>query len=179
MSKNWMQGLLSWIERLTGTLEKVTKASCVMLGGAMALVLISGVIARYVMRNPMIWTEEIARALMIWTAFLGISIANRQRSHLGVTLLVLRLPILFQRLVKLFTDGLTMWFLYVLTVYGVRMVKSSRTQIETATGISMSYFFMCVPLCGLLALIQLSVVILIDLSRWRTLLSPYDKESNT
>jgi TRAP-type C4-dicarboxylate transport system permease small subunit len=145
----------------------------------MAAVLISGVIARYVMQNPMVWTEEIARALMIWMAFLGISIATRQRSHLGVTLLVVRLPVQLQRLIKLFTDGLIMWFLYVLTVYGIHMVETGKTQIETATGISMSYFFACVPLCGILTMIQLGVVILIDLSRWGTYVSPYNEESGT
>ncbi len=98
---------------------------------------------------------------------------------LGVTLLVVRMPMSLQRLVKLFTDGLTMWFLYVLTAYGFRMVETGKAQIETATGISMSYFFICVPLCGLLTMIQLGVVILIDLSRWGTPISPYNKESST
>jgi TRAP-type C4-dicarboxylate transport system permease small subunit len=80
-----------------------------------------------------------------------------------------------QRSVKLFTDALTMGFLYVLTVYGIRMVETGTAQIETSTGISMSYFFLCVPLCGLLTMIQLGVVMLLDLSRWGTPISPYNK----
>ena len=173
MRTKGMRELLSRIDKVAGIVEKTTRISCVVLGGGMAVVVISGVIARYVMKNPMVWTEEIARALMIWTAFLGISIASRQRSHLGVTLLVVRLPMPLQRLFKLFTDGLSMGFLYVLTVYGIRMVETGTAQIETATGIAMSYFFMCVPLCGLLTMIQLGVVMIIDLSRWGTSISPY------
>jgi hypothetical protein len=56
------------------------------------------------------------------------------------------------------------------------MVETGKTQIETATGISMSYFFICVPLCGLLAMIQLGVTMLTDLSRWKTAISPYSRE---
>jgi TRAP-type C4-dicarboxylate transport system permease small subunit len=179
MRSNWTRGILSRIDRFAGTVDKATLVICVALGGGMVGVLISGVIARYIMQNPMVWTEEIARALMIWTALLGISIVARRRSHLGVVLLMVRLPMSWQRFVKLFTDGLSMWFLCVLTVYGVRMVESAKTQIETATGISMSYFFICVPICGLLTMIQLAVVMLIDLSRWGTPISPYNKESNT
>ena len=179
MRPDGMRRLMCRIDRVAGKLEKATRITCVALGGSMVAVVTSGVIARYVMRNPMVWTEEIARTLMIWTAFLGISIAVRQRSHLGVTLLVVRMPTSLQRLVKLFTDGLTMWFLYVLTAYGFRMVETGKAQIETATGISMSYFFICVPLCGLLTMIQLGVVILIDLLRWGTPISPYNKESST
>ena len=175
MKPNGMRRLLTRIDKVAGIVEKATEFICVTLGGGMAVVVICGVIARYVMKNPMVWTEEIGRALMIWTAFLGISIAARQRSHLGVTLLVVRLPMPLQRSVKLFTDALTMGFLYVLTVYGIRMVETGTAQIETSTGISMSYFFICVPLCGLLTMIQLGVVMLLDLSRWGTPISPYNK----
>ena len=179
MKTNGIGEFLSCIDKVAGIVEKVAKFSCVVLGGSMAVVVISGVIARYVMKNPMVWTEEIARALMIWTAFIGISIASRHRSHLGVTLLVVWLPIMLQRLVKLFTDALSMGFLYFLTLYGFQMVETGRVQIETATGITMSYFFMCVPLCGLLTMIQLGVVMLVDLSRWGTSICPYHNGDNT
>ena len=173
MRPNVMKRLIIRIDTVAGFVGKATRFICVTLGGSMTAVVICGVIARYVMKNPMVWTEEIGRALMIWTAFLGISITARQRSHLGVTLLVVRLPMPLQRSIKLFTDALTMGFLYVLTVYGIRLVETGTAQIETATGIAMSYFFMCVPLCGLLTMIQLGVVMIIDLSRWGTSISPY------
>lgn len=179
MRSNGMKGFLSRIVKVADMVERATRVACVALGGGMAAIVISGVIARYVMRNPMIWSEQVARAMMIWMAFLGISIAARQRSHLGVTLLVVRLPMQLQRLVKLFTDGLIFWFLYVLTVYGLEMVETAETQIETATGLSMSYFFICVPLSGLLTMIQMVVVMLIDVSRWGTSISPYQNNRNT
>lgn len=174
-----MKGFLFQIDRVAGKLEKVTRITCVAMSGCMVAIVTSGVVARYLMQNPMVWTEEISRTLMIWTAFLGISIAVRKRSHLGVTLFVVRMPMSLQRLIKLFTDVLTMWFLYVLTVYGFRMVETSKGQIETATGISMGYFFICVPICGLLSMIQQSIITLIDLSRWGTPISPYYKQSST
>lgn len=179
MKQDWMRKTLFRIDRVADKLEKATRIICVVFGGSMVAVVTSGVIARYVVRNPMVWTEEIARALMIWMAFLGISIAVRQRSHLGVTLLAERMPISLQRLVKLFSDGLIMWFLFVLTVYGLQMMETGKSQIETATGISMSYFFVCVPLSGLLTIIQLGLVMLVDLSRWGTTISPYNEESIT
>ena len=179
MRPHGMKGLLSRIDRVAGKLEKVTRITCGAVSSSMVAIVTSGVVARYLMRNPMVWTEEISRILMIWTAFLGISIAVRQRSHLGVSLVMERMPMSLQRLTKLLTDGLTMWFLYVLTIYGFQMVETSKSQIETATGISMGYFFICVPICGLLSMIQQSAIILIDLSRWGTPISPYYKKSAT
>ena len=75
MRLNVMERLLSLIDKVADKVETATRVTCVTLGGGMVVVLICGVIARYVMKNPMVWTEEIARALMIWMAFLGISIA--------------------------------------------------------------------------------------------------------
>jgi TRAP-type C4-dicarboxylate transport system permease small subunit len=175
MKPNGMKCLIIRIDTVAGFVEKATRFICVALGGSMAAVVICGVIARYIMKNPIVWTEEIGRALMIWTAFLGVSIAARHRSHPGVTLLMVRLSMPLQRSVKLFTDALTMGFLYVLTAYGIRMVETGTTQIETSTGISMSYFFICIPLCGLLTMIQIGVIMLLDLSRWGTPISPYNK----
>lgn len=70
MRAKGMRELLSRIDKVADIVEKTTRISCVVLGGGMAVVVISGVISRYVMKDPMVWTEEIARALMIWTAFL-------------------------------------------------------------------------------------------------------------
>jgi TRAP-type C4-dicarboxylate transport system permease small subunit len=72
------------IEMVASVIEKITMVPCVVLGGAMVAVVMSGVFARYVARNPMPWTEEVARFLMNWMALLGASIATRYRGHLGL-----------------------------------------------------------------------------------------------
>ena len=114
---------------------------------------------------------------MIWTAYLGMSIAIRQRGHLGVSFFVQKLPLLLQRLVKLFNDIVIIVFLYVLIVNGVKMVIAAKIQIEPATGIIMSYPFLIVPLCGVLMLIQHGLVILTDLLHWESNISPFAKDN--
>ncbi len=154
--------------------EKAVLAVAVFLGGLMAVVVIYGVIARYVVQNPSVWTEELARALMIWTAYLGISIALRRRGHLGILFFVLKLPIPLQRIVKLFNDSLIAIFLVILVIYGLDFMSEGKEQIETATGITMNYPFAIIPICGLLSLIQLGLRMMIDFSLWGTTCSPYD-----
>jgi len=139
----------------------------------MVAVVISGVVARYVMQNPMAWTEEVARFFMIWMAILGISVATRHREHLGVSFFVIKLPLLLQRLVKLATDSAIMLFLYYLTVYGIKMAVAAKTQWEPSTGITMNYPLSCVPICGVLTMFQLAMQMIYDLSLWGTFKSPY------
>jgi TRAP-type C4-dicarboxylate transport system permease small subunit len=162
------------INRIADIIAFVTNIGCVLIAALMTIVVIAGVVARYVMQNPMVWTEEIARMAMIWTAYLGMSIAVRQRGHLGVLFFVQKLPLVLQRVVKLFTDSLILIFLYILIVNGVKMVIAAQIQIEPATGIIMSYPFLIVPLSGLLMMIQHGLVMLVDILRWGTETSPFE-----
>jgi len=165
--------ILIWIEQAANFVERLTIVPCVILGGGMATVVMMGVIARYLIQNPMPWTEEVSRFLMIWVALLGASIAMRQRAHLGLLYFVSMFPVVVQRLVKLFNDWLIMVFLYILTSYGLKMVEAAKVQIEPSTGITMNYPLLCVPISGLLIMIQLGLQIMNDLLNWGTPKSPF------
>ena len=175
MKSNDLPAIVGKITKIARMIEKGVLVVAVFMGGLMAVVVIYGVIARYVVQNPSVWTEELARALMIWTAYLGISIALRRRGHLGILFFVLKLPIPIQRVVKLFNDTLIGIFLIILVMYGLDFVSEGKEQIETATGITMNYPFSIIPICGALALIQLSLRMMIDFSLWSTSWSPYDE----
>jgi TRAP-type transport system small permease protein len=163
------------IEQLGGVIEKMTSVPCVILGGAMVIVVISGVFARYLMHSPMSWTEEVARFFMNWMALLGASIVTRHRAHLGLIYLIQKIPMPLQRLTKLITDGLIMFFLYLLTVEGFQMAVAAAGQTEPTTGITMNYILSCVPLAGLLMMIQLTLQMIVDLFHWGTSISPFEE----
>lgn len=173
MAEDKRKDLIVRIDRLADSVAFVTNIGCVVISGIMATVVIAGVFTRYVMQNPLVWTEEIARMAMIWTAYLGMSIVVRRRGHLGVTFFVQKFPLGLQRLVKLFNDFLIVVFLYILIVNGVKMVIAAKIQIEPATGIIMSYPFLIVPLSGILMMIQHGLVMLVDILQWRTNVSPF------
>jgi TRAP-type transport system small permease protein len=163
------------VERLSTIVERATSVPCVILGGVMVAVVISGVFARYLLQNPMSWTEEVSRFLMNWMALLGASIATRHRAHLGLVYFVQKFPISVQRLSKLLMDILIMVFLYLLTVEGFQMALTAKEQIEPTTGITMNYILICVPLAGLLLMIQLALQMIVDLFHWGTSKSPFEE----
>ena len=165
------------VERLSTIVEKVTSVPCVLLGGVMVAVVISGVFARYLLKNPMSWTEEVARFLMNWMALLGASIVTRHRAHLGLLYFIQKFPMSLplQRLTKLLMDILIMVFLYLLTVEGYQMAVAATEQIEPTTGITMNYILACVPLAGLLMMIQLALQMVVDLFHWGTSKSPFEE----
>ena len=128
----------------------------------MVAVVISGVFARYLLKNPMSWTEEVARFLMNWMALLGASIVTRHRAHLGLIYFVQKFPMSVQRLSKLLMDILIMVFLYLLTVEGFPNGTDRQGADRAPTGITMNYILICVPLAGLLMMIQLALQMIVD-----------------
>jgi tripartite ATP-independent transporter DctM subunit len=54
------------------------------------LLLLAGVIARYVFDRPLVWSDELASMLFLWLAMLGAAIALRRAEHMRMTALVTR-----------------------------------------------------------------------------------------
>ena len=52
------------------------------------VVLFSGVVARYVLHSPLLWSDELASILFLWLAMLGSVIALRRGEHMRMTALV-------------------------------------------------------------------------------------------
>ena len=62
------------------------------LVAAEIVILFSGVVARYVLNHPLIWSDELASILFLWLAMLGAVIAFRRDEHMRMTAAVGSLP---------------------------------------------------------------------------------------
>ena len=65
---------------------------------AMAILVFSNVILRYVFSASLPWSDEAARYLYIWVIFIGGLIAYQENSHLGVDVLVKILPVIGRKI---------------------------------------------------------------------------------
>ena len=80
----WLRAV-AFADRL---LAYVTEVPAAMLVLVEILVLLSGVVSRYVFHRPLGWTDELASMLFLWLAMLGAVIALRRSSHMRMTALV-------------------------------------------------------------------------------------------
>ena len=91
------------------------------IAGAMMIVtivlVIVNVITRKLFNYIIIWSEEIATSCFVYSVFIGAAYAYRKHQHVGVDLLVERLPAGARRVVHLITNALLViiseyfWFL--------------------------------------------------------------------
>src|SRR5438309_6927985 len=78
--------------RLAGSLESwlgaLVEIPAAMLVVAEIVILFAGVVARYGLHQPLIWSDELASILFLWLAMLGAAVAFRRSEHMRMTAIV-------------------------------------------------------------------------------------------
>ena len=73
------------LEASLGTLVEIPAALLVV---AEIVILFAGVVARYGLHRPLIWSDELASILFLWLAMLGAAVAFRRAEHMRMTAIV-------------------------------------------------------------------------------------------
>jgi tripartite ATP-independent transporter DctM subunit len=73
------------LEALLGMLVEIPAAALVV---AEIVILFAGVVARYGLHSPLIWSDELASILFLWLAMLGAAVAFRRSEHMRMTAIV-------------------------------------------------------------------------------------------
>ncbi len=162
--------LVSTVTTLSLFFERLTAYPCIAATGGMTIVVLLGVFFRYVVRQPLSWSEEVARYLMIWAASLAVSIGIMRKEHIGITFLVDRFPSSVQKYIAVLVNLCVLWFLWVLTKFGYFMAVEGKDQLSPILaqyGISMVWSLSAIPVAGALAMVQTVLQILLDLFGWK------------
>lgn len=78
----------SWPARIDRALGVLVEVPAALLVLADIGVLFAGVVSRYVLHDPLLWSDELASILFLWLAMLGSVVALRRGEHMRMTALV-------------------------------------------------------------------------------------------
>jgi len=112
-----------------------------------------GVVTRYVGGSQAVWTEELARLLLVWLSMLGGALAYVARAHLGVDTLVLALDPAACRVSALASHLVILAFALGVMVYGGSALTIERWQagqVLSALPILKAWVYLSVPVSGTL-----------------------------
>ncbi|WP_157015564.1 TRAP transporter small permease [Mesorhizobium xinjiangense] len=138
--------LLTWLLARADTGARLL----VILGAAMMAAVVSAqVVMRYVFNGSFDWADVVSRIAFVWTIFLAIPLGIRDGTHVGIELLVARLPTGLRHLVARITSGLAAIMMAV--VFWVSVIVALATWSERLGAIDMtsSVFFFPVILGAL------------------------------
>jgi tripartite ATP-independent transporter DctM subunit len=88
MARTRPAGVLDRLDRLIGRVVESVAAALVVIE---IVILFAGVVFRYVLDRPLVWSGELAAILFLWLVSLGAVIALRRNEHMRMTFFVGRL----------------------------------------------------------------------------------------
>jgi TRAP-type C4-dicarboxylate transport system permease small subunit len=160
------KGIL-FLRSFAQVLDRISSLACAFMLGTMTLAVLAGVVFRYVFLNPLGWTEELSRYLMIWTASLAISVGIYHGEHIGLTFLPDRISGKYPKiLLNLGVNLLILLFLSVMLFYSLGMVRDAKFQIAQSLPISMVIPSLAIPVTMGIAMIQNLIQIALLLLGW-------------
>jgi len=138
---------------------------CIVFAMAMTTSTLTGILFRYIMVNPITWTEEFSRYTMIWMGLLGISIGVKHETHLGINFFYEFFPknvkLILRYLIKLMI-GL---FFIVMLIYGIKMSVNGLSQISPALKMKMFYILIAVPITSGISIFHIIYLIVRDIKK--------------
>lgn len=81
-----------WLASLDAGVGYFIEVVGAILVAAEIAILFCGVVARYALNSPLVWSDELASALFLWLAMFGAAIALRRSEHMRLTVIVQMLP---------------------------------------------------------------------------------------
>ena len=144
---------MSALVRLCDVVEKSIKVIMAALIAGMVVLIAAQVGFRYALNEPLAWTEEVARHLMIWAGLLGAAVAYRHKGHLGMDILVMHLSKPWRRGVEMIVQALSIGFFGILVIHGIPLVERTMRQFSSAIRIPMGYIYASIPVGSALILL--------------------------
>lgn len=124
----------------------------------MAVIVFANVSLRYLTDESIVWSEEVARYLMIWLTFLGVGPVLRAGGHIAVDTLLTALPKRAAQGLRLIVLLLIAGFCLAAAWYGYALVQRTIPQTTPVTDISFAFVSAAVPTGFLLALWHLIAI---------------------
>jgi TRAP-type C4-dicarboxylate transport system permease small subunit len=141
------------MNKIIQIIDKTLAFSLMFLMTAIVLSVLWQVLSRYLLQSPSSGSEEIARFLLIWISLFGAAYSYRIKLHLGLDIVVKRMPPTKQVLATIFCHLAVLVFstlVMILGGYYLVNLTFNPVQISPALGLQVGYVYMALPLTGIL-----------------------------
>ncbi len=160
--ENFQSFLLRTMAKFDERLAQLEAVVLIMLVVAMTVVVFLQIFYRYVLAQPLYWSEELARYLFVWLSILGAALGLQKSGHFGLDLLFLRLPEKVRRYAKILISILMGTVIAVILLQGVALVQKTALQDSPAMEIPMSWAYACLPVGAALMAVHLLTIFIKD-----------------
>lgn len=124
------------------------------------------VFGRLLLHKSLMWSEEVALLLMVWTAFIAMAIGVEKGLHIAITLFFNMFPKKVQFVISKFNTCATIFFGYILVYYGIKLTQMTWNSTLPATQWPAGTAYSMMPVAGVF-IIYFAVTDLFGLKKYR------------
>jgi tripartite ATP-independent transporter DctM subunit len=151
--------------KVEGYLGRAVEIVAALLIAAEILILFAGVISRYFLHTPLVWSDELASLLFLWLASLGSVVAIRRNEHMRMTAFVGMASPRGQSFLEAISLGATVAFLLLIIVPAYEFAAEEVIVTTPALEISNAWRASALPSgLGLMALV--AILQLVSIRKW-------------
>jgi tripartite ATP-independent transporter DctM subunit len=148
--------LTSAAVRLERSLGRMVEVPVAVLTALEVLILLAGVISRYLFHNPLVWSDELASILFLWLAMLGAVVAFSRGEHMRMSTLVARAPPRWRAFFEAFAVAVAIAFLALILHSSVEYAIDEAAVVTPAMEIPNIWRASAIPIgCGLMLIFAL------------------------
>jgi len=125
-------------------------------------VVVAQIVCRFFLGFSLVWSEELARVLLVWITFLFAAVALERGEIIAVESLINVLPRALRVLAILAGGAVSLWVVYLLIKTGIRYAEFNAGQVIPALQLSRFWVYLSVPVGLALFEIQLFLNLIVQ-----------------
>lgn len=103
------------------------------------ILVVINIVLRYIFNSGLVWSEEVATGCFVWSVFIGAVAVFKHRGHVGVDIIVKKMPQSVQRAVAFITDIILVALNGYMSYLSILYISKSYTKMTPVLGISSVY----------------------------------------
>lgn len=119
---------------------------------AIVFIVSAQVISRKFLGSSIQWSEEVARLLMVWMAFVSMAIGIQKGLHVSIELFFNKFPAPMRKVLTKVNEFVMCSCGLVMIVYGMQLINSTKTSTLSATQWPSSTLYLMIPVAGVFIL---------------------------
>jgi TRAP-type transport system small permease protein len=151
-------------KKLVNILNKFIKWILIILFFLLVVVVFLQVLFRFVLEQPLAWTEELSRYLLVWITFLGAGYGMSIKAHPSIEVLFEKVGPSFKKVLNVVTTILIIFFFWQIIVTSFEVIERSMVQTSPVLRIPMGLVYTVIPISSVLFVINLLFMVITE---WR------------
>lgn len=139
--------LVKWFD------EHLEEVLLTLLLVAIACIMLAQIIARYIFRSALSWSDELTRYMLVWAGFLSVSYCVKKRVSIKIEQLQNALPKRLIPVIRMIRHTIVFAYCVIMIPYAITYVKQAAASGATSAAMRIPMVWIqCAPLVGFILL---------------------------